>query len=250
MDVDRGGGRFDSTHLGALPPRSPPIGVNRGKPRWVVEKLCGSAAELHAASTPPTANRTVQVAEVDRRTLVLGSSQPDDVVDEKAVARAGLEVVRRRSGGGAVLLIPDEHVWVDFWIPRGDPLWNDDIRLAALWAGDTWVRAMCSIGVGGVEVHGGGLVGRRWSDLVCFAGLGPAEVSADSRKYVGLSQRRTRHWTRIQTMVHRCFAADQTVAGLRLTGLQRRQATADLEPMVGSVGEEPIAEALIEALPD
>ena len=37
-----------------------------------------------------------------------------------------------------------------------------------------------------------------WSDLVCFAGLGPGEVLLDGRKLVGLSQRRTRNGVRIQ----------------------------------------------------
>ena len=45
---------------------------------------------------------------------MLGSTQRDDVVDGEALHLAGLEVVRRRSGGGAVLLVPDEHVWIDW----------------------------------------------------------------------------------------------------------------------------------------
>ena len=33
---------------------------------------------------------------------------------------------------------------------------------------------------------------------VCFAGLGPGEVTVDGRKVVGISQRRTRAWARFQ----------------------------------------------------
>jgi lipoate-protein ligase A len=37
-----------------------------------------------------------------------------------------------------------------------------------------------------------------WCELVCFAGLGPGEVSLAGTKLVGLSQRRTRNGIRIQ----------------------------------------------------
>ena len=42
-----------------------------------------------------------------------------------------------------------------------------------------------------------------WSALVCFAGLGPGEVTLDGQKLVGLSQRRTRDGVRIQGLLHR-----------------------------------------------
>ena len=55
--------------------------------------------------------------EVDRPALVLGSTQRAEVVDERACADAGVEVVRRRSGGGAVLLEPGAVVWFDVVVP-------------------------------------------------------------------------------------------------------------------------------------
>jgi hypothetical protein len=41
-----------------------------------------------------------------------------------------------------------------------------------------------------------------WSSTVCFEGLGPGEVVVGGRKAVGISQRRTRHWARLQAAVH------------------------------------------------
>ena len=38
-----------------------------------------------------------------------------------------MDVVRRRSGGGAVLVGAGEQVWVEVWIPRDDALWDDDV---------------------------------------------------------------------------------------------------------------------------
>ena len=46
--------------------------------------------------------------------------------------------------------------------------------------------------------HKGPMRTDRWSRLVCFAGLGPGEVTVDGRKVVGISQRRTRAGARFQ----------------------------------------------------
>ena len=223
--------------------------MNRPVPGWTVETCSGSAAVLHHTATPVAPVRTVRRLEVHSPTLVLGSSQADAVVDTEAASRAGLDVARRRSGGGAVLLVPGDHVWIDFWIPRGDELWHDDIVRAADWVGDTWVRALKKCGVADLEVHRGGLEARPWSELVCFAGLGPGEVMVRRHKYVGVSQRRTREWIRVQTMVHREFRADLTVAGLRMSAGQRREAALELAPVVGVVGEAPVTESVLASLP-
>ena len=68
---------------------------------------------------------------------------------------AGIEVVRRRSGGGAVLLVPGEVLWVDVVVPRDDALWDDDVGRATHWLGELWVRALTRCGVAGATVHTG-----------------------------------------------------------------------------------------------
>ncbi|HKA04003.1 MAG TPA: hypothetical protein VKD67_06720, partial [Acidimicrobiales bacterium] len=82
--------------------------------------------------------------------------------------------------------------------PAGDPLWSDDIGRAAHWLGDAWTTALATAGVTGATVHRGPLIRAPWSDVVCFAGLGPGEVTIDGRKVVGISQRRTRAAARFQ----------------------------------------------------
>lgn len=141
-----------------------------------------------------------RVLEVDGPSLVLGSSQPLDLVDSERAAAAGVAVARRRSGGGAVYLSPGRQVWVDLLVPRGDRLWDDDVIRAASWAGETWSAAVASLAGEPASVHRGRSAGGRWGRLICFAGLGPAEVTVGGRKVVGISQRRSRDWTRIQTM--------------------------------------------------
>src|SRR5262245_14287634 len=103
---------------------------------WAVQPAVGSAADLHARPFDPPVERMVHVLEVDRPALVLGSTQPDDVVDRDAARRLGIEVVRRRSGGGAVLLQPAGTVWIDVELPRDDPLWDDDVGRASWWLGE------------------------------------------------------------------------------------------------------------------
>ncbi|HEX2192237.1 MAG TPA: hypothetical protein VHH09_03510 [Acidimicrobiales bacterium] len=159
--------------------------------RWAVTRWRGTAAEAHGEAWPPDPVLSVRVVEVTGRAVVLGSTQRDDVVDAGAAAAAGLDVVRRRSGGGAVLVGPGELVWVDAFVPSGDPLWAADVGHAAHWLGSAWVGALAACGVE-ASWHGGGLVAAPWSRLVCFAGLGPGEVCVGRAKVVGVSQRRTR----------------------------------------------------------
>lgn len=142
----------------------------------------------------------MRVLEVDGPSLVLGSSQSPDLVDAERAAAAGVAVTRRRSGGGAVYVAAGRQVWVDLLVPRGDRLWDDDVVRAAGWAGRIWAAAAASFTDQPMAVHEGGAVADRWGRLICFAGLGPAEVSAGGRKIVGVSQRRSRGWIRIQTM--------------------------------------------------
>jgi lipoate-protein ligase A len=134
------------------------------------------------------AHRTAFVRTVERPTLVLGSTQDVGVVDTQALARRRVELVRRRSGGGAVLLEPDRAVWVDTWVPRADPLWSDDVARSGAWVGAWWAE---SLGVPGLQVHDGRPVESRWSDRICFAGLGAGEVVHHGRKVVGVAQWRS-----------------------------------------------------------
>jgi lipoate---protein ligase len=168
---------------------------------WVVSRSTGSPVEFHARELPSLVRREVWLLEPDRAALVIGSAQPEETVDHDACARAGVAVVRRRSGGGAVLLVPGEVVWIDVIVPAGDALWLSDIGGAAHWLGEVWATALAACGVVGGEVHRGGLVRAPWSDVVCFAGLGPGEVTVGGQKVVGISQRRTRAAARFQCAV-------------------------------------------------
>jgi lipoate-protein ligase A len=129
---------------------------------------------------------------VDRPTLVLGSTQRDGVVRSERAADAGVAVVRRHGGGGAVLLRPDDHLWLEAWIPRDDPLWRADVAAAAVWVGHWWASALSDLGVVGCAVHQGAAHPGRDGALVCVSGRGAGEVFQADRKVMGLSQWRSR----------------------------------------------------------
>jgi lipoate-protein ligase A len=140
------------------------------------------------------AGRVATAPEIPVATLVLGSTQPAELPFPDAVRARGVEVVRRRGGGGAVYLEPGDHLWMDAWIPRDDPLWNVDVSAAAEWVGAWWQRALAQSGMRdpSVHVHRGRSVPGELGELVCFAGRGPGEVFVGDRKLVGLSQWRSR----------------------------------------------------------
>jgi lipoate-protein ligase A len=159
--------------------------------------------------------------------VVLGSTQPHDVVDADRAAEAGLDVVRRGTGGGAVLVVPGGQAWLDLWLPRGDPLWDDDVIRSTRWLGDAWARALGTLGVAGLDVHTGRAVCTSWSSLVCFAGVGPGEVTLRGAKVVGIAQRRTREGARWHASVALSWEPARLATVLALD--ERRAALAPVE---------------------
>lgn len=219
-------------------------------------RLTGTVAELHARdpfAEGPLATPQVWWCDFIDAAIVLGSSQADNVLDAAAVAAAGLSVVRRRSGGGAVLLRPGAVAWIDLVLPAGT--WPSDVRGSMLAAGELWQAALVASGSvvpGATAVHSGGMVATEWSGAVCFAGVGPGEVLDVSvtppRKLVGLSQRRTRHGARVQGLVHRsplvnasagliapAQRPDVTLAEAAVTGADPERLAATLSELLDGV---------------
>lgn len=151
----------------------------------------GPARELVAAREP-AGRRRVVFCEVTEPALVLGSTQPAEHADAVAARHLGVEVVRRASGGGAVFVAPGAQVWVDVFLPSGDPLLADDIAASFLWLGRAWAAALSSVGTDHLEVEPARSVRGPWARWLCFSSLGPGEVSRAGAKLVGISQRRTR----------------------------------------------------------
>ena len=153
---------------------------------WSIKRPEGSVADRHL-TLPTFESRQIIIHEIDKPTMVFGTVQKNMSLE------TGIECdyVYRKSGGGAVFLEPGKVLWVDFVVPREDPLWCNDIRRSSVWLGELWVRAMKDIGLNG-KVHNEEIRKTELSRLVCFAGLATGEVTVSGKKVVGISQRRTR----------------------------------------------------------
>jgi lipoate-protein ligase A len=170
-----------------------------------LDRFAGSPGDFHALDLLAVPEPLVLVCDADRAAVVLGSSQRPEVVDGPAAVAAGVDVVRRRSGGGAVLVEPGAMCWFDVVVPADDPRFADvagDVVASMVRVGRQIDAALTALGVGGTTVHDGPMVGTPWSRLVCFAGVGGGEVLTPAGKLVGISQRRRRTGARFQCMVH------------------------------------------------
>lgn len=207
---------------------------SRPNANWQVHNVEQSASEMHARDLP--AERGIWNVKISRTAMVLGSSQNKNVVDLEACAKANVDVVRRRSGGGAVYLAIGEHLWVDVVVPVDDDLWSDDVVASSQWIGDAWSRVLTTFGKSLVSVHRGRAEPSTWSKLICFAGLGPGEVMTNGKKVVGISQRRTNKAARFQCFVHRCWAPETFLSLLAVP----RPSIEELSELVAVIDHDPI----------
>jgi len=205
---------------------------------WEVKHLSGKVRELHERSTAVLGEqgpgrRAAHVCQPRDRALVLGSTQGQSAADLVACAAGGFDVVRRRSGGGAVLVEPGQLVWVDLFVPAGDPLWRDDVGQAAWWVGEAWAGGL---EVDGAEVWKSPMQRGPWSSLVCFAGLGPGEVTLSTgEKVVGISQRRGRRGALFQCSCPLYWDAGRLLSLLALSHEERVAGARALEKVAAGV---------------
>jgi len=152
-------------------------------------------------------------------------------------------IVRRRSGGGAVLLVPGEVTWLDVIVPVGSPGWADDVHGPMIWLGRQLAAVLDLLLYGSAEiaVHEGRLITTRWSSTVCFDGVGAGEVLLDGRKLVGISQRRTRHAARLQCC---WYSHHDPLALVGLLAPAHRPSPAELQPVAT------VTRAIADAIPD
>jgi lipoate-protein ligase A len=207
---------------------------------WHEESVEADVARLHGLGVPRPAQRTVRWCVPTNSAIVLGSGQPESDVITSTAAELGIEVVRRRSGGGAVLVDPFDTVWVDVFIPADDDLWHFDVGVAFYWLGEVWAQALTKLGASQADVYRGPLVTSEWSKQVCFAGLGPGEVTVNGRKAVGLSQKRTREGALFQCSIYREFKTDRLLSLLSVAPSERARAHSEIEHFVRTLALDPI----------
>lgn len=127
---------------------------------------------------------------IDRPALVLSRGSRTQA-DEDACAAAGVDVVRRGSGGGPVLWTP-QLLALDVFVPRTHALWSADVVAAYRWLGRLLAETARALGA----VDACAIVpdeARAVNDpdlaaAACYGGVSPWEVMVGARKLVGLSQ--------------------------------------------------------------
>ena len=213
---------------------------------WLIEEVVGCAGDFHAREPASDSVRSAWWCVVDQPALVLGSAEDATGIDAAACAAANIPIVRRRSGGGAVLVVPGEIVWLDVIVPRGDTLWDDDVGRSMWWFGEAWAAALRSSGVADVSVHRGRQVVTASSPRICFDGVGAGEVFVGAAKAVGISQRRTRHWARLQSAVHLQWRPEMMVSLLA----EPRPTIAELRPVWSAAASAQVLRAAVESALD
>jgi lipoate-protein ligase A len=169
----------------------------------------GWASEVHADPMLYADARTARIVDVTRSALVLGSSQRLELANIAALESFDAELVVRRSGGGAVFLSPMGQLWVDIAIPRPDPLFVEDVGKSFFAIGEIFLKLLSSLGGHDLKMHTGKLIGGDLARAICFAGLGPGEITFEGSKVVGMSQRRNAQGAVFQCVVYLTYPFDQ-----------------------------------------
>lgn len=209
---------------------------------WKSHIWRGSAADFHSLDL--AMDRAVWSCMVSAPALILGSTQNEGDVDSALASTQGIDIVRRRSGGGVVYVHPDTSIWCDITIPRDDVLWNDDVSTSMLWLGQVFVEALTPWLTTSVY-RNEFMVGQDGRE-VCFASTSPGEVFADASKVVGISQRRTREGARFQCVLYRKWNPEDWAHCLTSSDVAQRVRTLPVATV--DISAEEMTDALVAAL--
>ena len=120
------------------------------------------------------------------------------VLDLERCARAGVQVLERRAGGGA-LLLDEGMLCYAVAVRLPDPRVPDDVTASYRWLGQHFAARLRGLGVSArlvqVDQARADVAQHRHDPLgtTCFGVLSPHEVVVGSAKVVGLAQVRRRH---------------------------------------------------------
>jgi lipoate-protein ligase A len=174
--------------------------------KWLMHEWAGSARDFHELDLPIDTN--VWHVTINQPAVVLGSSQQEKSIDTDALIKNDYDVVKRRTGGGAVL-VDGTALWIDVTLPRSHRWWDDDVSKSMLWLGQAWAAVLSELSPSNTfEVHRGAMVRTSLSNDICFAGLAPGEVTVNGKKIVGISQRRSREGARFQCVMYSSWSTD------------------------------------------
>ena len=86
---------------------------------WTFEARKGTTQQLHDAQPPELKDVGLIVRnEPAQNALVIGSAQKGDTIEKSALNEAGVEFVKRSTGGGVVYIDAAKDLWLDFYLPN------------------------------------------------------------------------------------------------------------------------------------
>lgn len=145
----------------------------------------------------------------DRPTLILGAGQR---LEDQWTPASGARVVRRHTGGTAVLAAPGV-LGLDVALPAAHPLSGNDVVEAYRWLGETWYAALTQLHVDAhiVSIAEARAAAQRDTAetirMACFGTLSPYEITVGGRKLVGFAQVRRQAGVLLQSGIHLQFDA-------------------------------------------
>lgn len=140
-------------------------------------------AWLQQALAAPEPRLRWRVWQYQEAAIVVGRAQG------LALAGTGLPVLKRPTGGGAVLVGP-WMVGVSVVMSPTCPLLGPGVTAAYRWMGLAHARWLRGFGLDARVCRGPGTPAPAGLDWACFAGLSPWEVTVGGRKITGLAQAR------------------------------------------------------------
>lgn len=155
--------------------------------------VSGDIAWSQGVLADPVSTAAVRIWRYRAPAVVLGPAQRPDPDMEDRARDAGVELVQRPAGGGAVLAGP----WLlgaSVVLPPGHPRVPTSIPSSYGWLGAVFVDWLRSMGIAGSAAPSPVRAdpALAWS---CFAGLSHGEVVVGGKKILGLAQARRRNGT-------------------------------------------------------
>jgi lipoate-protein ligase A len=212
--------------------------------------------QLRLAVASGEAGATLRWYGYTQPALVLGVGQHQEVLDTSKVQAAGIDVVKRSSGGGVVFATP-EMVALDVALPADSPLAIQDVVESYRWVGGAFMEALTRIMPGAplalaqtVEARADRAAqssapagtAEHQRGLACFGTLSPYELvllsqDVPSRKLVGLSQVRKRGVVLHQVGFYARFSGRQMAEYLAVPNECREALGAELDRRIASLAD-------------
>ena len=197
---------------------------------WTIETKYSEPALAHEANLEEWQKPTIWIIEPKDTCLVLGKSQRGRAfLNLSYLEEQNINLTVRQSGGGAVLVSPEDMLWVDIFIPQRSKFWIPDIAKASIGIGKIWHDALKRLDLE-CSLFDQKFSRSEASDLICFISRAAGELFVGNRKILGISQRRSKFGTRFQCALIINWKPEQMIAAYRSCPIP------DLDKLISTAG--------------